>query len=185
MHSSIFIWLIDALWLILLAYLIIAARGVKPDTRGHVWQSVGLLLAIVAAFLLPHLPVFRFLHFAPVNPVVSGLGVVLCAAGMAVLVSARRHLGRNWSQTVSTKKGHELVTSGPYRHVRHPMYAGGVIACIGSAIGGGGAWIFLLVILGAIFLWRVGAEDTLMAQQFPNEYPDYKKRTKALIPFVW
>lgn len=65
------------------------------------------------------------------------------------------------------------------------MYAGGVIACIGSAIGGGGAWIFLLVILGAIFLWRVGAEDTLMAQQFPNEYPDYKKRTKALIPFVW
>jgi protein-S-isoprenylcysteine O-methyltransferase len=46
-------------------------------------------------------------------------------------------------------------------------------------------WIVLLVILGAIFLWRVGAEDKLMEQQFPNEYPDYKKRTKALIPFVW
>jgi protein-S-isoprenylcysteine O-methyltransferase len=50
---------------------------------------------------------------------------------------------------------------------------------------GGGAWIFLLIILGSIFLWRVGAEYKLMAQQFPNEYPDYKKRTKVLIPFVW
>jgi protein-S-isoprenylcysteine O-methyltransferase Ste14 len=47
------------------------------------------------------------------------------------------------------------------------------------------AVVFLLVILGSLFLWRVSAEDKLMAQQFPTEYPDYKKRTKALIPFVW
>jgi protein-S-isoprenylcysteine O-methyltransferase len=65
------------------------------------------------------------------------------------------------------------------------MYAGGFLACIGSAIVCGGAFIFLLVTLGAIFLQRVGAEDKLMEQQFPSEYPDYKKRTKALIPFVW
>jgi len=185
MNPSIFIWLIDAFWLILVAYLIVSAIGVKQDTQGHSLQSVGLLLAIIAAFLLPYLPRFHFLNFAPVTPVVSGLGVILCVAGMAFLVWARRHLGRNWSQTVSTKRGHELVTSGPYRYVRHPMYTGGLIACIGSAIVGGGAWIFLLVILGAIFLWRVGAEDKLMAQQFPNEYPAYKKRTKAVMPFVW
>jgi protein-S-isoprenylcysteine O-methyltransferase Ste14 len=104
---------------------------------------------------------------------------------MAVLVSARQHLGRNWSQTVSAKEGHELVTSGPYRYVRHPMYAGGLIAAIGSAIVCGGAFVFLLILLDVIFLWRVGAEDKLMEQQFPNEYPDYKKRTKALIPFIW
>jgi protein-S-isoprenylcysteine O-methyltransferase len=65
------------------------------------------------------------------------------------------------------------------------MYTGGMIAAIGSAIVAGGAFIFLLVILGALFLWRVGAEDRLMARQFPNEYPEYKKRTKALIPFIW
>ena len=181
----IFIWLIYAFWCVLIAYLIVSAIGVKQDTQGHSLQSVGLLLAIIAAFLVPYLPIFHFLNFAPVNPVVSSIGVILCAAGMAFFVWARQRLGRNWSQTVSTKKGHELVTSGPYRYVRHPMYIGGFIACIGSAIVGGGAWIFLLVILGAIFLWRVGAEDKLMAQQFPNEYPDYKKRTKALIPFVW
>jgi protein-S-isoprenylcysteine O-methyltransferase Ste14 len=184
-NPAIFIWLIDAFWLILIAYLTFSAIGVKQDTQGHLSQSVGLTLAIIAAFLLPHLPIFHFLNFTSVKSVVSGFGVILCAVGMAFLVWARQHLGRNWSQTVSTKKGHELVTSGPYGYVRHPMYAGGLVACIGSAIVSGGAWIFLLTILGGLFLWRVGAEDKLMAQQFPNEYPNYKKRTKALIPFLW
>jgi protein-S-isoprenylcysteine O-methyltransferase len=180
-----FIWLIYAFWLILIGYLIVSAIGVKPDSQGHLLQSFGLLLAIIVSFLLPHLPMFNFLNFAPVNPVVSSIGVILCGAGMAFLVWARQHLGKNWSQTVSVKVGHDLVTSGPYRYVRHPMYTGGFVAAIGSAIVCGGAWILLLVILGVIFLWRVGAEDRLMAQLFPNEFPDYKKRTKALIPFVW
>jgi protein-S-isoprenylcysteine O-methyltransferase Ste14 len=65
------------------------------------------------------------------------------------------------------------------------MYAGGLFACIGSAIVVGGPFVFLLIVLTPLFLWRVGAEDKLMEQQFPNEYPAYKKRTKALIPFVW
>jgi protein-S-isoprenylcysteine O-methyltransferase len=185
MNPALFIWLIDAFWLILVVYLTVAAIGVKQDTQSHLAQSFGLLFAIIAAFLLPYLPIFQFLNFAPVNPVVSSIGVFLCAAGMAFLVWARQHLGRNWSQTVSIKEGQELVTSGPYRYVRHPMYTGGLIACLGSAIVCGGAFVFLLVILGSLFLWRVSAEDKLMAQQFPTEYPDYKKRTKALIPFVW
>ena len=65
------------------------------------------------------------------------------------------------------------------------MYTGGFIACLGSAIVAGGAFVFLVLFLGVIFLRRVGAEDKLMEQQFPNEYPDYKKRTKAVIPFAW
>ena len=180
-----FRWLIYFLWLTVAVYLTVAAIGVKRDTEAHLPQRFALTFAIIAAFLLPHLGIFRFVNFAPVNPVLSGFGVILCAAGMAFLVWARQYLGRNWSQVVSAKVGHELVTSGPYRYVRHPMYAGGFVACIGSAIVCGGVFVFLLVILGAIFLRRVGAEDKLMEQQFPNEYPDYKKRTKALIPFVW
>jgi len=178
-------WIIGALWLALVVYLIVAAIGVKRDTGQHMLQSLGLTLAIVAAFLLPHLPIFRFLDYAPVNPLLSAVGIVVCVAGMACLVWARQHLGRNWSQTVSAKEDHELVSSGPYRYVRHPMYTGGLLAGIGSAIVCGGAWIFLLIIIGALFLWRVSAEDKLMERQFPGEYPDYKRRTKALIPFVW
>jgi protein-S-isoprenylcysteine O-methyltransferase Ste14 len=185
MNPSIFVWLIYALWIILGTYLTISAIGVKPETERHLLQSFGLLFAMLAAFLLPHLPLFHFLNFAPVNPVVSSLGVILCVAGMAFLVWARQHLGKNWSQTASIKIGHELVTSGPYLWVRHPMYTGGLIACVGSAIVAGDGWVFLLVILGAIFLGRVSVEDKLMERQFPVQYPDYKKKTKALIPFVW
>ena len=185
MSPSSFVWIICALWLILIVYLTISAVGAKRDTEAHLSQSLGVMFAIIAAFLLPYLPIFSFVNFAPVNPVVSCIGVIICVASMAFFIWARQCLGRNWSQTVSAKEGHELVTSGPYRYIRHPMYAGGFLACIASAIVCGGAFIFLLIILGALFLWRVAAEDKLMEQQFPNEYPDYKKRTKALIPFVW
>jgi len=185
MNPAIFMWLIYGLWLILVVYLTVSGIGVKRDAEVHLAQSFGLMFAIIAGFLLPHIPIFHFLNFAPVNHFLSSIGVILCAAGMAFQVWARQCLGKNWSQTVSAKQGHDLVTSGPYRYVRHPMYAGGIVACIGSAIVCGGAWIFLLVTVGCIFLWRVGAEDKLMTQQFPNEYPGYMKRTKALIPFVW
>lgn len=184
MNPAVFTWIVYALWIILVIYLTLAL-GVTRETQGHLGQSFGLLAAIIASFLLPRLSIFRFLNFAPVNPGLSTIGIFLCVAGMAFLVWARQSLGKNWSQTVAAKVGHELVTTGPYRYVRHPMYAGGLLASLGSALVRGGAWVFLLVILGSLFLWRVGAEDKLMARQFPNEFPAYKKRRKALIPFLW
>ncbi|RWA76626.1 isoprenylcysteine carboxylmethyltransferase family protein [Mesorhizobium sp.] len=180
-----FIWFVYAAWLVLIVYLTVQAIGVKRDTEPHLLQSFGLMFAMIAAFLLPRLPLFGFVNFAPVNPVLSSIGAVLAVAGMALLVWARQTLGRNWSQTVSAKQDHELVTSGPYRLLRHPMYTGGLLACIGSAIVVGGPFVFLLVLLGAIFIWRVSAEDRLLARQFPGEFPDYARRTNALIPFVW
>jgi protein-S-isoprenylcysteine O-methyltransferase Ste14 len=178
MSSRVFIRIIYALWFVLVIYLTVSAVGVKRDTKGHLGQSFALMFAIIVAFWLPHLRIFRFVNYAPVNPVLSCIGLILCVAGMLLLVWGRQYLGRNWSQTVAVKIEHELVTTGPYRYVRHLMSAGGLLACIGSAIVAGGVWIFLLVILGALFLWRVVAEDKLLAQQFPNEFHGYKKQTK-------
>ena len=62
---TIFIWIIYAFWFVLIAYLIFSAMGVKPETQEHLAQSFGLLLAIIVAFLLPHLPIFHFVNFAP------------------------------------------------------------------------------------------------------------------------
>src|SRR5262249_54334836 len=143
--------LVYALWALLVVYLTVSAIGVKEDTETHLGQNLAVTIAVIAALLLPRLPMFAFVNFAPVNRVLSAFGVLLCVGGMLVLVGARQHLGRNWSQTVSNKVGHELVTSGPYRHLRHPMYAGGLIACIGSAIVCGGAFVFLLIVLGILF----------------------------------
>src|SRR5262249_16383483 len=130
MNTTVFAWIVYASWLLLIVYLIISGASAKRDTQGHLLQSLGLTFAIIAAFVLPALPIFSFVNFAPVNPVLSSIGVIVCIVGMAFFVSARQHLGKNWSQTVSAKEDHELITSGPYRYVRHPMYAGGFIACI-------------------------------------------------------
>ena len=65
------------------------------------------------------------------------------------------------------------------------MYTGGLVACVGSAMAAGGVFVFLLLILTPLFLWRVSAEDELMSQQFPQQFPEYKARTYALIPLVW
>jgi hypothetical protein len=75
------------------------------------------------------------------------VGVAACATGMAFLVWARQTPGKNWSQTVSAKQGHELVTSGAYRLAGHPMYAGGLLACLASAIVAGGPFVFGLLTL--------------------------------------
>lgn len=180
-----FIWLVDAAWIGLVVYLTVSAIGVKRDTNPHLAQSFGLLVAMIVALLLPRLPIFKFVNFAPVGPILSSVGLAVTAVGMTLLVWARQTLGRNWSQTVSAKEDHELVASGPYRYVRHPMYTGGIVACFGSAIVAGGVFVFLPLVLTPLFLWRVRAEDELLARQFPQEFPAYKRRTKALIPFVW
>jgi hypothetical protein len=112
MNSANAIWFVYALWLILVSYLTISAIGVKQDTEGHLLQSFGILFAIIAAFLLPHLEIFQFVNFAPVSPILSSVGAIITIAGMVFLVWARQTLGRNWSQTVSAKEGHELITSG-------------------------------------------------------------------------
>ncbi|MGA7720574.1 MAG: isoprenylcysteine carboxylmethyltransferase family protein [Ignavibacteriaceae bacterium] len=185
MNSIIFAWLIYASWLILLVYLIVAAAGTKHDTGEHPLRNFGILFVVIISFMLPHIKIFRFLNFDPVSSVQSCIGVILCFTGLGINIWGRQQLGKNWSRADSTKGRQKLVISGPYSYIRHPMYSGGFLAILGSAVVMGGAWIFLLVFLGPIFFWRVGAEDRLLEQQFPDEYPEYKKRTKALIPFVW
>jgi protein-S-isoprenylcysteine O-methyltransferase len=179
-----FVWLTYAVWLLLVVYLTVTAFGAKRDSETHLGQSFALLFALVAAFLLPRVPMFGFVNFTR-PPVIAGVGLALDVVGSLFLVWGRQTLGSNWSQTVAAKEGHELITSGPYAIVRNPMYAGGLLAGVGAAIAAGGSWVFMVLLLGGLFLWRVRAEDDLMARQFPNEYPAYRKRTKALIPFVW
>jgi protein-S-isoprenylcysteine O-methyltransferase len=176
--------LVYAAWMLLVIYLTVAAIGAKRDTQPHLGQSLGLTLAIIVALVLPHLAMFQFVNFQPDAPLAT-TGLILTVVGIAFLVWGRQTLGGNWSQTVSAKENHELVTSGPYRYVRHPMYTGGLVACLGSAMAAGGVFVFLLLILTPLFLWRGSAEDELMSRQFPEEFPGYKARTYALIPLVW
>lgn len=113
------------------------------------------------------------------------MGAALTVAGIAFAIWARLHLGRNWSSRPTRKEGHELVTSGPYRYVRHPIYTGLILAVFGSALTGSLFALVIFAIVSITFSLRVGREERIMTDLFPAEYAAYRQRTKRLIPFVW
>jgi protein-S-isoprenylcysteine O-methyltransferase Ste14 len=124
-------------------------------------------------------------RLVPSSPAIGWSGAALVAAGLAFAVWARIHLGANWSGIVTVKRGHELVTSGPYALVRHPIYTGLVLAFAGSAIALGEARGVLAVALVVASLWRkLRLEERWMAEQFGAEYERYRDRVRALVPFV-
>jgi protein-S-isoprenylcysteine O-methyltransferase Ste14 len=98
---------------------------------------------------------------------------------------ARRALAGNWSRAVAFKEDHELITTGLYRYVRHPIYTGVLLMVLATALFVGtlsAAIGFIIIVLG---LWsKLRAEEELLTKHFPKEYPAYKDRTKALIPYV-
>ena len=111
---------------------------------------------------------------------------VLALLGLAVALWARVNLARNWSREPEFKQGHELITTGPYRYVRHPIYSGMMLMVLGTALFT--ARVVLLGVWAALFFifWhRSRLEEALLTEHFPEQYPAYKQRTKALIPFLW
>jgi len=113
------------------------------------------------------------------------VGVGLSLIGIGFAFWARVHIGRNWGIPMSLRQGHELVTSGPYAYVRHPIYTGIMLAMIGSALAIGLAWLLLFAISFVYFLLSARTEEKMMVAQFPDAYPAYRRRTKMLIPFVF
>ena len=82
------------------------------------------------------------------------------------------------------KEGHDLVTGGPYRYIRHPIYTGMLLAIFGSALVAGLVWPAVSVGMAIYCVSRARTEEGLIMQAFPEQYTQYKRRTKAFIPFV-
>jgi protein-S-isoprenylcysteine O-methyltransferase Ste14 len=85
---------------------------------------------------------------------------------------------------MSKKVDPELVTTGPYRSIRHPIYSGILLATIGTAIAVSWYWWIVVVLGGCYFVYSALVEERNMASLFPDSYPRYKQTTKMLIPFV-
>ena len=126
------------------------------------------------------------LRFVPDTVAVYTIGYAVTVTGAAFAIWARLALGSNWSGRPSLVAGHELVTSGPYAVARHPIYTGLVTGFAGTAIAIG-EWRGVagaLLILTA-FLLKIREEERFMLQAFPDAYPRYRSRVKALIPGVF
>lgn len=189
---TIYGWLILAFWLVFIAVWIVAAIGAKRNVQTGAWRrQIGLRWAIAVLLVLAlQVPDVRHAlqsaqSFAVVNTFMATVGTAICALGMGFAIWARVFLGRNWGVPMSRKENPELVTTGPYAFVRHPIYTGVMFAMLGSAIGESPVWILAVIPFGAYFVYSARREEKLMLEQFPERYPAYMKQTTMLLPFLF
>lgn len=182
-----------AIWVAWMLYWFVSAFGNKAAVRVDGWASflvyrVPLLVAYMLLFSLAPGLLWPWLaqRFLPHGLAWPCIGLAVLLLGLAFACWARVALGRNWSATVQLKQGHELVTAGPYRWVRHPIYTGMLTGVLGSALVIG-EWrgLVALALVLASFSYKLRHEESWMRVQFGDAYVEYMRRTKALIPGVW
>jgi protein-S-isoprenylcysteine O-methyltransferase Ste14 len=190
MDTDIYLRFIQICWSIIGIYWLVSAQNTKPTVRRqNMVLRWAYLLSFVFAIGLLYYP-FQIgwlrIQVTPQNNISGITGCMLCATGIAFAIWARYILGGNWSGNVTLKKGHELIRSGPYRIVRHPIYTGALLALLGSASVTGHLKGFLAVAICFMGFWhKLKMEENFMMDEFPDQYPDYRRKVKMLIPFIF
>jgi protein-S-isoprenylcysteine O-methyltransferase Ste14 len=176
-------------WIVFFVYWIISAFGVKRIAER---QSLAANLAhripvALGYWLLAffQMPPWLKVQVIPRTDFTMAIGAAICVAGLFVTIWARITLAGNWSSDVTFKQDHELIRAGPYRYVRHPIYTGLLLMALGTAIVATQlhCWLGVLA-FGAGFWIKLCQEERLLLRHFPDQYPQYQKEVKALIPGI-
>jgi protein-S-isoprenylcysteine O-methyltransferase Ste14 len=188
------LWFYDyfftAIWIVFLLYWQVKALGAKTTQRiepavSRIVRAVVFLIAI-AILSWPRFPLpWLYLRFLPQGLWTFWLGAAITVAGLLFAVWARVHLGKNWSRSVTIKEDHQLIVSGPYALVRHPIYTGILTGFLGTAIAT--TQVRGLIAFALIFfvLWyKLRMEEQWMRAQFGDSYKAYCRHTAALVPFI-
>ena len=178
-------------WVAFALVWLVAAFTTKATVRR---QSVGSrlreVLPLVAAFALlrsnPGLMQWLSARFVPRTLEWETFGAAVTIAGLVIAIWARFYLGANWSATVTVKQDHQLIRSGPYSVVRHPIYSGLLLAMLGTATYVGEIRGLFAVAL-ATWGWKMKSrlEEAFMESEFGEQYVRYRREVKALVPFLW
>ena len=171
-------------WAAFWVYWLIAALSTKRSRIPWSRELRIRAVLVVIVILLVRLGAFRS-HGVHTDPWREALGLVLFGLGLAFAIWGRVHIGRNWGTPMTQKAEPELVTSGPYRLVRHPIYSGILVAGIGTAAALSWAWLTAVALAGIYFIYSATVEERYLAEQFPDSYPAYRRSTKMLVPFVF
>jgi protein-S-isoprenylcysteine O-methyltransferase Ste14 len=171
-----------------ISFWIISAPSAKKTTRnkgGWTMRIIAILVVLSAFFrktLATFVPIMG-LDLWDYSNFTGILADVVTLLGMTIMIWSRKTLGKNWSANVTQKEGHELITTGPYAYVRHPIYSGLVLMILGIAIYTGSLlWLILSILFFFGARYKAHKEEKLLLEIFPTEYLEYKKRVKALIP---
>jgi protein-S-isoprenylcysteine O-methyltransferase Ste14 len=189
------LWFYEAffpvLWIAFLIYWQIKAGHTKTTSRLEPLASrllrVFVFLLVMVLLLATRLPLrWLYLQLWPPGLWPFWLGAAVTIAGLLFAVWAREHLGRNWSRSVTIKEGHELITTGPYGVVRHPIYTGILAGFLGMAIAISEVRGFVAFVLVFFVLWlKLRMEEQWMRSQFGETYATYAQRTAALVPYLF
>jgi protein-S-isoprenylcysteine O-methyltransferase Ste14 len=182
------LWISAALWIVMMVYWNSATKKSAPvksaeSSASRARHQLLLNVALVLAFIRFPWTGARWL---PASPLTPAIGLAIQASSMVLDVRAMRCLGRNWSGAVAIKVDHELIRTGPYRLVRHPIYAAMIGMYLGTAIVSGELHGLLAVVLCMIAYWRkTRMEERGLQVAFGRAYDDYRRASWALIPFVF
>ncbi|MGB7624320.1 MAG: isoprenylcysteine carboxylmethyltransferase family protein [Terriglobia bacterium] len=177
-----------ALWLLFTIYWSIAARDSAPaKTSESVWSRRLHLILVNGAVLLLVLPVPGLTRrILPVSHFLVAAGLLIQTAFLLLIVWARRHLGSNWSGEVRIATGHQLVRSGPYRILRHPIYTAVLGMYCGTALVSAQIHAPLALVLVTLAYWRkIRLEEQALGEAFGADYDAYRRDTWALVPLLF
>ncbi len=177
-----------ALWVFFSLYWSVAARNSAPVQRSEaVWSTLlhQALLNISLLLLFWRVPGLGDRRFLPVLPALVPIGIAIQVGFMLLAFWARHHLGQNWSGAITAKVDHQLIRSGPYRLIRHPIYTAMLGMTLGTAVTSGEWHAFAGVVLLSIAYYRkIRLEEENMRAVFGPEYEAYCRSSKALIPWM-
>jgi len=180
--------IVRALWAFFALYWLVASFSVNKMRKREPWgQRLVFLLIFVGICYLIEIEATRSgisdRRFVPPRPWIEWLGVALTAAGIAFAIWARNHIGKFWSASVSLREGHELIRSGPYARIRHPIYSGMLLAAAGTTLCSGkyGALLVLGFALIAVVM-KAKKEEALLAGEFGAAFDEHRRRTGFLLP---
>jgi protein-S-isoprenylcysteine O-methyltransferase Ste14 len=191
------IMLLGVCWLIFIAFWMVRAPGAKhalrPLPRGRQWAfvalvavGIGLIVAKWGGWTGDASATWLNVPFWPFSAARAVAAVVLAYGGLAVCLWARTVLGRNWSALPEIKKNHDLVTSGPYTFVRHPIYTGLLMMFAAIPLLWVTPWTLFVLLMAAVGIQlKLAREEKLLAGEFPDQWPAYRERTKRVLPLLW
>jgi len=182
-------WLLTLLWaLYWLAWGVFALiNGEKNKRVSNALAYLGMfILVFIVASSESEIKAHSPLNFLPSYLFLTIIGFVFIAAGFAFTFWARVIMGRNWSGDVELVQEHKLIIAGPYKIVRHPIYAGIFLAFIGTVL-------ILVDLTGLVLLFlfiyfftvKSVREEKLLMNQYGEEYLQYKKRIRMFIPYIF
>jgi protein-S-isoprenylcysteine O-methyltransferase Ste14 len=177
-----------ALWVVFSVYWSVASKDKAPTRTGESILSRQMhVITINVALLILLFPIPGLTgRILPDTPLLHAAGLVIQAGFLGLAVWARRHLGTNWSGEVRIARGHELVRSGPYAYVRHPIYTALVGMYIGTAIVSGQIHALVALAITLLAYWRkIRLEERALADAFPGDHERYRNETWAWIPGVY